>query len=377
MTPSELITPCEPDTIHTSLTEPVAWQYRWRAVHDDGTFGDWNEWQPGRAPELRTNIYQQQERPLFTHPVPNQLVPEDYKIPCDVMLPPATRIRRGCSPSTLLEAVARAICVACEENPDHQGDARGNEFRWQDYRDVALAAINAFSAAQQPTKGEEITVNTPHGVFILPLHPSGLSSGPRFVVHVPEPQRESVTVRYDLSPAQTESAIRDALIRMGWTPPEGESVATVRVERERAETAPASDGAQKGVVAWARPVYASPVNAPESADGWEAGEVVDIEFHNRAEKPEGEGWYPLVVWSRTMRHERDELRDRGANLAQLQAEIKALRAEVERLRARNEQLAEALRRYGVHDETCTALDIPFCTCGLDAAVDQERAEEQP
>ena len=69
---------------------------------------------------------------------------------------------------------------------------------------------------------------------------------------------------------------------------------------------------QKGVVAWARPVYARPVNAPESAD-----EIVDIEFHTRPEKPEGEGWYPLVVWSRTMRHERDELRDRGANLAQL------------------------------------------------------------
>ena len=83
------------------------------------------------------------------------------------------------------------------------------------------ADTTTLTAAQQPTEGEEIMVNTPHGVFILPLHPSGLSSGPRFVVHVPELQRESVTVRYDLSPAQTESAIRDALIRMGWTPPEG------------------------------------------------------------------------------------------------------------------------------------------------------------
>ena len=49
----------------------------------------------------------------------------------------------------VVEAVARAICVACEENPDSQGDARGNEFRWQDYRDTALAAINALTAAQQ------------------------------------------------------------------------------------------------------------------------------------------------------------------------------------------------------------------------------------
>lgn len=47
------------------------------------------------------------------------------------------------------------------------------------------------------------------------------------------------------------------------------------------------------VVAWARPVYARPVNAPEPAE--KLDELVDIEFHNRPEKPEGEGWYPLVV----------------------------------------------------------------------------------
>lgn len=40
--------------------------------------------------------------------------------------------------------------------------------------------------AQQPAAaGEEILVNSVHGVFILPLQPSGLLSGPRFVVHVP------------------------------------------------------------------------------------------------------------------------------------------------------------------------------------------------
>jgi hypothetical protein len=42
-------------------------------------------------------------------------------------------------------AVARAICAACHENPDHQGDARGNEYRWQDYLDVADAAIAAMT----------------------------------------------------------------------------------------------------------------------------------------------------------------------------------------------------------------------------------------
>lgn len=42
------------------------------------------------------------------------------------------------------EAVARAICSACDENPDHAGDAAGNPFRWQDYlraADAALAVI--------------------------------------------------------------------------------------------------------------------------------------------------------------------------------------------------------------------------------------------
>ena len=49
-------------------------------------------------------------------------------------------------------------------------------------------------------------------------------------------------------------------------------------------------------------------------------------------------------------------------------EIEALRAEVERL-------AEALRRYGVHDQTCTAMDIPICTCGFDAALEQENSND--
>lgn len=47
---------------------------------------------------------------------------------------------------------------------------------------------------------------------------------------------------------------------------------------------------------------------------------------------------------------------------------------VDALEARAERLAEALRRYGVHDETCTAMDIPICTCGLDAALEQENGD---
>lgn len=42
------------------------------------------------------------------------------------------------------EATAKAICNACGENPDHRGDAQGNEFRWQDYLAVADAAIKAM-----------------------------------------------------------------------------------------------------------------------------------------------------------------------------------------------------------------------------------------
>ncbi len=55
---------------------------------------------------------------------------------------------------------------------------------------------------------------------------------------------------------------------------------------------------QKGVVAWARLVYARPVNAPKSAEEWD--EMADVEFHTRPEKPEGEGWYPLVVGDRDL-----------------------------------------------------------------------------
>lgn len=45
----------------------------------------------------------------------------------------------------VVEKVARAICEACDENPMHKGDCRGNEFRWQDYREPAMAAITALT----------------------------------------------------------------------------------------------------------------------------------------------------------------------------------------------------------------------------------------
>lgn len=54
-------------------------------------------------------------------------------------------------------AVARAICAACHENPDHQGGAGGNQYRWQDYLDVADAAIAAMA-------GEGTAVLTKDGI---------------------------------------------------------------------------------------------------------------------------------------------------------------------------------------------------------------------
>ena len=86
----------------------------------------------------------------------------------------------------------------------------------------------------------------------------------------PESGEATVTVRYDLSPSATEGATRDKLVEMGWTPPDGRDVAAK-------------------AVAWARPVYAA-----EAAEPFDKGDLVDVEFHNRAEKPEGEGWRPLV-----------------------------------------------------------------------------------
>jgi hypothetical protein len=47
--------------------------------------------------------------------------------------------------------------------------------------------LDELKSHLQVAEGEDIMVNTPYDVFILPLQPSGLLSGPRFVVHVPPP----------------------------------------------------------------------------------------------------------------------------------------------------------------------------------------------
>ena len=56
-------------------------------------------------------------------------------------------------------AVARAICTACHESPDHKGDAGGNQYRWQDYLDAADAAIAAMS-------GDDVPVLTKDGIAV-------------------------------------------------------------------------------------------------------------------------------------------------------------------------------------------------------------------
>jgi len=37
----------------------------------------------------------------------------------------------------IIEKLARVICKGCEDDPDAPGDARGNEYRWQDYSEIA------------------------------------------------------------------------------------------------------------------------------------------------------------------------------------------------------------------------------------------------
>jgi hypothetical protein len=46
-----------------------------------------------------------------------------------------------------IEAVARAICCACGEKPAHRADARGNDWRWQDYTSTAQAVMGELQAA--------------------------------------------------------------------------------------------------------------------------------------------------------------------------------------------------------------------------------------
>lgn len=51
------------------------------------------------------------------------------------------------APGDLRQAIARAICSRCDDNPDHSSGMLGNVWRWQDYLDCADAAIEIIAAA--------------------------------------------------------------------------------------------------------------------------------------------------------------------------------------------------------------------------------------
>ncbi|MGN4154845.1 hypothetical protein ACS0Y3_31255 [Burkholderia gladioli] len=57
------------------------------------------------------------------------------------------------------EAMARAICSACGEKPEHSGDARGNALRWQDYECIAQAVLAELQAAEMGEPGRSSVVH--------------------------------------------------------------------------------------------------------------------------------------------------------------------------------------------------------------------------
>lgn len=57
------------DALVAEPVEPVAWQWRYRAIREDGIICEWNEWQDGRAAKFNNPAhYQTEERPLYAHP---------------------------------------------------------------------------------------------------------------------------------------------------------------------------------------------------------------------------------------------------------------------------------------------------------------------
>ena len=79
------------------------------------------------------------ETPMNTREPPPAHCPRCDTIDCDCYHDEAAPVNE-----LVRCRVARAICTACDENPDHVGDARGNEYRWQDYLGAADAAILAY-----------------------------------------------------------------------------------------------------------------------------------------------------------------------------------------------------------------------------------------
>ncbi|MBN2865608.1 MAG: hypothetical protein JXK16_06330, partial [Thiotrichales bacterium] len=51
-----------------------------------------------------------------------------------------------------LEEMARAICIGAGKDPEHAGEATGNEFLWQDYLLVAEKALEAADKCDDDVK---------------------------------------------------------------------------------------------------------------------------------------------------------------------------------------------------------------------------------
>lgn len=48
--------------------------------------------------------------------------------------------------TSIKDQIAIAVCESCEENPYHNGDTRGNNYRWQDYLVCAEAVIKVIES---------------------------------------------------------------------------------------------------------------------------------------------------------------------------------------------------------------------------------------
>jgi hypothetical protein len=90
-----------------------------------------------------------------------------------------------------VDEVVRKVCERLDKVADyaHTIDGETVVVALSNLPAVLARALSEALAQQPAAAGEEIMVNAAHDVYTLPLHPSGLSSGPRFVVHVPGPEQ--------------------------------------------------------------------------------------------------------------------------------------------------------------------------------------------
>lgn len=115
---------------------------------------------------------------------------------------------RGCLRSASLPPEVNAIFETCDGGAIGTTSAKVKRVEWQDDGSI-MVVIDHWP---QPAVGEEIMVNAARDVFTLPLQPSGLSSGPRFVVHVPGPDQQPTAA----VEAMCKDAERYRWLRKNW-----------------------------------------------------------------------------------------------------------------------------------------------------------------